>query len=117
MTLLLFLTMSLAFLLTHVDDGILSIASEHIIRDFNLTESDLGFIEGSMYFGLALGSLLTPLLFGILSPKVLMVLVVFSTSCCPSAWVFFDKFWFLAGARFLCGLFQVSNILKIQSTR
>ena len=116
-TRMLFLSMCLAFLLIHLDDGILSVASEHIIRDLKFTEADLGLIEAAVYLGTTFGCLLCPLLFAHLSPKLLVLLGVLSTSCCVSSWVFFDSFWLLASARFMNGIFLVSNILKIRPTR
>ena len=116
-TLILFLSMCLAFLLIHLDDGILSVASEHIIRDLKFTEADLGLIEAAVYLGMTLGCLLCPFLFARLSPKLLVLFGVLSTSFCVSGWVFFDSFWLLASGRFLNGIFLVSNILKILSTR
>ena len=112
-TLMLFLSMCLAFLLIHLDDGILSVASEHIIRDLKFTEADLGLIEAAVYVGTTFGCLLCPLLFAHMSPKLLVLFGVLSTSYCVSAWVFFDSFWLLAGARFVNGIFVVSYILKI----
>jgi MFS family permease len=111
-TRMLFLTMCVAFLLIHMDDGILSLASEHIIRDLKFAEGDLGLIEAAVYLGIIVGCLVCPLLFTHLSPKLLVILDVFSISCCVSAWVFFDSFWILAFARFMNGIFNVSNILK-----
>ena len=109
---MLFLTMCVAFLLIHMDDGILSLASEHIIRDLKFAEGDLGLIEAAVYLGIIVGCLVCPLLFAHLSPKLLVILDVFCISCCVSAWVFFDSFWVLAFARFMNGIFNVSNILK-----
>jgi len=111
-TRMLFLTMCVAFLLIHMDDGILSLASEHIIRDLKFAEGDLGLIEAAVYLGIIVGCLVCPLLFAHLSPKLLVILDVFCISCCVSAWVFFDSFWVLAFARFMNGIFNVSNILK-----
>jgi len=110
-TRMLFLTMCVAFLLIHMDDGILSVASEHIIRDLQFTEGDLGLIEGAVYLGIIIGCLVCPLLFARMSPKLLVLFGVLSTSCCVSAWVFFDNFWVLACARFMNGIFNVSYIL------
>lgn len=110
-TRMLFLSMCLAFLLIHLDDGILSVASEHIIRDFKFTEADLGLIEAAVYLGTTLGCLLCPFLFAHMSPKLLILFGVLSTSCCVSAWVFFDSFWFLAGARFMNGIFLSMQII------
>ncbi len=112
-TLTLFLSMCLAFLLIQMDDGILSIASEHIIRDLKLTEADLGLIEAVVYLGTTFGCLVCPFLFARLSPKLLVLFGVLSTSCCVSGWVFFNNFWVLMSGRFLNGIFLVSNILKI----
>ena len=106
---MLYLSMCLAFLLIHLDDGILSVASEHIIHDLNFTEADLGLIEAAVYLGITLGCLLCPLLYAKLNPKFLVLFGVLTTSCCVSSWVFFNSFWLLATFRFLNGIFLVST--------
>lgn len=111
---MLYLSMCLAFLLIHLDDGILSIASEQIIHDLNFTEADLGLIEAAVYLGMTIGCLICPMLFAQLNPKLLVLFGVLSTSCCVSAWVLVNSFWLLATCRFLNGIFLVSIFFKLQ---
>jgi sugar phosphate permease len=113
-TMMLYLAMCLAFLLIHLDDGILSVASEHIIHDLKFSEADLGLIEAAVYLGLTIGCLLCPVLFARLNPKLLLMLGVLSTSLCVSTWVFFANFWLLMTSRFLNGIFLVSIITRLR---
>lgn len=102
--------MCLAFLLIHLDDGILSVASDHIISDLHFTESDLGMIEAGVYLGITIGSIICPFLFEMVSPKILLVSVTLCSACCVSIWVFSTNLLALFTARVVNGIFVVSNI-------
>ncbi len=111
-TRILYLAMCMGFLVIHIDDGILSIASEYIIRDLKFTEGDIGLIEAAVYLGITLGCLLCPILYSKFSPKVILIFGVFATSCCVSVWIFTNSFWVLVTCRLLNGVFLVSIIFR-----
>ncbi len=111
-TRILFLTICVGFLLIHIDDGILSVASEQIIHELHFTEADLGLIEAAVYLGITIGSLLCPFLFGRVGPKVLLIGGVICSAACVSAWFFFSNFWLLFSARFGNGIFLVRMLLE-----
>ena len=104
---MLFATICICYLLMHIDDGVLSVASENIIHDLHITESSLGMVEAAMYIGILIGSLICPFLFATFDPKVLIIIAVFVNAVGVSAWAFTQLFYVLAGCRVLNGIFLV----------
>lgn len=94
----------------HIDDGVLSVASERIIKDLNMTESQLGFVEAALYIGIIIGSVLCPFLFSKLSPKILVITAVIFNASTVASWSLTSNYWLLATFRTLNGIFLVRNL-------
>jgi MFS family permease len=95
----------------HIDDGVLSVASERILHDLAISESQLGLIEASLYVGFIIGSLVCPFLFGRISTKALIVSAVLLNAAAVGSWAATDIYWVLATCRVLNGIFLVSESL------
>ena len=106
-TKVLFSAICLCYMLMHIDDGILSVASESIIKDLDIDESKLGLVEASMYVGIIFGSLVCPFLFSKFNPKFLVITAVIVNAVGVSSWAYIDKYYILAAFRMLNGIFLV----------
>lgn len=92
-----------------IDDGVLSVASEKIIHDLNVSESQLGLVEAAMYIGILIGSIVCPFMFAHGNPKVIIIVAVLCTSAAVATWSVTGTFWILVASRVLDGIFLVSN--------
>jgi hypothetical protein len=50
-------------MICHIDNGILAIAKEPIMKDLNITETNMGLLTSGVYIGNVLGSMISPKLF------------------------------------------------------
>jgi len=107
-TRLLYAAILLCYLLMHFDDGVLSVASERIIRDLQISESQLGIVEAAIYVGIIAGSLVAPFLFAKLSSKAILMVGVLGNAAAVGSWALTNNYLLLACARILNGIFQVS---------
>ena len=108
-TRLLFGAILLCYLLMHIDDGILSVASEYILHDLQITESQLGLVEAAMYVGILAGSLVAPFMFAKVSPKAIIIVSVICNAASVGSWALTGNYLILAGTRILNGVFLVSS--------
>lgn len=107
-TRLLYGAILLCYLLMHIDDGVLSVASERILRDLQISESQLGMVEAAMYVGIIAGSLVAPFLFAKVSAKAIIMVAVLGNAASVGSWALTGSYLLLAGARILNGIFLVS---------
>ena len=107
-TRLLYASILLCYMLMHIDDGVLSVASESILKDLHISESQLGLVEASMYVGIIIGSLVCPFIFAKGSPKFIIICTVICNAIAVSTWSLSGNFWILSIARVLNGIFLVS---------
>jgi MFS family permease len=103
-------TILLGYMMLHIDDGVLSVSSEGIIHDLDMSESKLGLVEAAMYIGILVGSIACPFLFAYVSAKWLLITAVFFNAIAVGSWVLTTNFVILALCRTLNGVFLVSII-------
>lgn len=66
----------LSYLFAHIDVGIFAVSYVAIKTDLGIDDSDLGLIETALYIGIVIGSPLAPIIFKVLSPKIVILLSV-----------------------------------------
>jgi fucose permease len=100
----------LCFLFSHIDVGILSQSNEEARDDLGITEDQLGLLETAMYIGIVFGTILCPLLFKVMSPKIIIALAAllngaFATFIAiPGV-----SYYIIFASRVIVGLFLVST--------
>jgi len=104
-TRLLFGAILLCYLLMHIDDGVMSVASEYILHDLQITESQLGLVEAAMYVGILAGSLVAPFMFAKVRPKAIIIVSVICNAASVGSWALTGNYLILAGTRILNGVF------------
>lgn len=103
----------LCFLFSHIDVGILSQSSDEAIQRLKISESQIGLLETGLYIGIVAGTILCPLIFSLMSPKILIILASILNGLFAAVIVIGnpETFWIVFGSRVLVGLFLSVFIL------
>ena len=100
----------LCFLFSHIDVGILSQSNEEARMDLGITEDQLGLLETALYIGIVLGTILCPLLFNVMSPKVLIALAALLNGAFATVIAIPGvSYYLIFASRVIVGLFLVST--------
>jgi MFS family permease len=100
----------LCFLFSHIDVGILSQSNEEAREDLEITEDQLGLLETAMYVGIVIGTILCPIAFKYVSPKLLIAI----SACLNGAFatviaIPHVNYYIIFASRVVVGLFLVST--------
>jgi len=102
----------LCFLFSHIDVGILSQSNEEARHYLRITEDELGLLETAMYIGIVIGTILCPLLFKVMSPKLLITLAACLNGAFATVIAIPDvPYPAIFASRVVVGLFLVSSCL------
>lgn len=110
---LLYSAIFLCFLFSHIDVGILSQSSGEAKDHLKITESQMGLLETGLYIGIVAGTILCPLMFSVISPKVLIILASILNGLFAIVIVLgnSETYWIVFGSRVIVGLFLSVFIL------
>lgn len=113
MTTTLYIFIVLSYLVDHLDLGIFAVSATEIQEDLDITESDIGLLESALYIGNIIGSLLCPVLFRVIHPKILILVATVFNALLLLPFCFTSYYWVLFGTRILVGLFQVTISIPV----
>ncbi len=107
----------LCFLFSHVDVGILSQSNDQAIKDLVINESKMGLLETGLYVGIVAGTIICPILFSVMSPKILIAISSLLNGLFAVVIVIgnADNYWIVFASRVIVGLFLVINTFLIKS--
>ncbi len=97
----------LSFLFSHVDVGILSQSNEQVIMDFYINETKMGLLETGLYVGIVAGTIICPILFSVMPPKILIAISCLLNGLFAVVIVIgnTDNYWIVFASRVIVGLF------------
>jgi hypothetical protein len=105
----------LSFLFSHIDVGILSQSNEEARKDLGeISEDQLGLLETAMYIGIVFGTILCPLLFKVMSPKILIALAAMLNGAFATVIAIPGvNYYIIFASRVIVGLFLVSTTTRM----
>ena len=71
----------------------------------------MGLLASGLYFGNVAGSLVAPILFAKLPPKLVIVVSAIMNALAVGVFTFTDNFWLIFASRVIVGFFQVMFII------
>lgn len=107
----------LCFLFSHVDVGILSQSNDQAIKDLVINESKMGLLETGLYVGIVAGTIICPILFSVMSPKILIAISSLLNGLFAVVIVIgnANNYWIVFASRVIVGLFLVIDMFLIKS--
>ncbi len=100
----------MCFLFSHVDVGILSEANNKAIKDLGINKSLMGLLASGLYAGIVAGTIICPILFSVISPKILIAVSSLLNGVFAVVIVFGQdiNYWVIFASRVLVGFFLVT---------
>ncbi len=97
--------------------GILSQSNDQAIKDLVINESKMGLLETGLYVGIVAGTIICPILFSVMSPKVLIAISSLLNGLFAVVIVIgnANNYWIVFASRVIVGLFLVINTFLIKS--